>query len=282
MIQKVYHTTQRKASSRYRIIAGILLSIIFLGISCDQDSTSEDRSLVYSISPAPKVLLKRSGYFNLDKDVRISADFSDEKQTNLVSYVINSLKNEIGHTLKVSDLYRTDSGLKTIKFELASDIDQASQSYELLVQANAIQISSSSYVGLMYGYQSLLQLIRLNKDEQKVLIPGVRIQDQPKYLNRAIMIIGTKASFNSSQQIGPLLEIMETLKLNHLILHNENSISNPGMDSLVMLANSKQIMLSRTRPDAQEPNELMIEPLTDSTISLPFINTSGHFKMYKN
>jgi len=59
----------------------------------------------------------------------------------------------------------------------------ANESYTLTVGRKGVEISSPSEVGLFYGLQSLIQLVR-NGDR----IPCVEINDQPRFAYRGLHI----------------------------------------------------------------------------------------------
>ena len=95
----------------------LLLALSFL--ACQQeDKQSKNEYKTLPIIPTPSKLLQREGVFIFNKDVKLSADFSDLRQQELVAHAVEELKNIISHKLKVADVYRTDAKAKTISFIL--------------------------------------------------------------------------------------------------------------------------------------------------------------------
>ena len=164
----------------------LLLALSFL--ACQQeDKQSKNEYKTLAIIPTPSKLLQREGVFIFNKDVKLSADFSDLRQQELVAHAVEELKNIISHKLKVADVYRTDAKAKTISFILNRE-ENNGESYEILVEDHGIKITSSSINGLFYGFQTLLQLIDQELNNDVIEIPAIRIQDQPAMLYRGVLV----------------------------------------------------------------------------------------------
>ena len=57
-----------------------------------------------------------------------------------------------------------------------------------IVEDHGIKITSSSINGLFYGFQTLLQLIDQELNNDVIEIPAIRIQDQPAMLYRGVLV----------------------------------------------------------------------------------------------
>ena len=243
-----------KLAKIYLWILGIIVTM-----SCtQQEYTDEDASVSSNITPTPERVLKRNGYFTLNKEVKVSADFSDSLQNKLVASVVKSIKKEIGHTLKVEDIYRTKSKFTTIRFELNAEVNQNDQSYELIIEPSQIVIRSQSYQGLYFGNQSLIFLINQNKLNKPIKVPAMSVLDEPVIEDRVVFLSVSRIADIELDVLERLLTEMSLYKLNHLIIDINDESSSEDFVKILQQTEDNQVAVTFTEGSMKSNNELII------------------------
>ncbi len=87
------------------------------------------------------------------------------------------------------------------------------EGYHLIISKNSIVIAASTPAGIFYGLQTLRQLWSQNK-----VIPGLIIEDSPRYKYRGIML-DVARHFFTINEIEKLMDVMAAQKLNTLHIH---------------------------------------------------------------
>jgi hexosaminidase len=174
-----------------------------------------DLELADRILPRPLEARERPGAFVLDAttDVRHAAALSRE-----ASYLRSALADVLGG--------RSGKGGARGAIHLRLDKGLDAEGYRLRVSPRAIRITGADPAGVLYGIQTLRQLIPLpayeaaarGRELHSVSIPGARIADAPLFGYRG-MGIDVARHFESKQTIKKLLDLMAFLKLNRLHFH---------------------------------------------------------------
>ncbi len=90
----------------------------------------------------------------------------------------------------------------------AAEVDE---SYRLRVTASAISLDAPTTIGAIRGLQTLLQLVQTA--DIKLVIPGVEIQDAPRFHWRSLLVDCSR-HFEPVAEIKRTLDAMEAVKLN--------------------------------------------------------------------
>jgi hypothetical protein len=237
-----------------------------------QDTTSFKDYNSLAIIPTPAKVLERDGMFTLDRKVKLSADFSNSQQQELVAAALKEIKDITGFKLKIADIYRTDANVKTISFILRQEQPNR-ESYDLLIDKGGIKITSSGPAGLFYGLQTVLQLIKEYSNEELIQIPAMRIKDQPGMAYRGLMVQEVSEDLRYWQKI---LKQMAGYKLNTLLI---NSAILSELDSLhrlryLSLASKYYV---RVIPFITEVNDSTLNNfLNDHNLNHPVIATEAN------
>jgi hexosaminidase len=112
----------------------------------------------------------------------------------------------------------TDTGLRLtagtagpIRFELRPD-NRPAGAYELTSGPDGVLVTAGKESGLFYGAQTLRQLLQNGR------IPGVRVQDEPRYTWRGSML-DVARHFFPVEEVERYIDLMAAYKLNVLHLH---------------------------------------------------------------
>lgn len=169
-------------------------------------------SQAVSIIPLPSSVQLTKGSFRLDRKVKVL--FSTDSVMPVANYLVASLRDR--HQLTVA-MGKQGSGSKqpVILMQLVSRPGTNEERYTLDVTSTAITIRASGLPGLFYGVQSLLQLIPLNGS---LVVPGVKITDEPRFGWRGLML-DVSRHFFSVKDVKRMIDEMVNYKFNLLHLH---------------------------------------------------------------
>lgn len=183
----------------------LILLIAFLIIQCDSKPLQVEE---IGIIPRPIELIKNSGSFLLNKEIRIEYD---KELSESASYLIGFIVDELGINERLENqgdiVLRYDSNI------------ESNEGYELEVSSNKIEILASSNSGAFYGIQSLLQMLPVTPDRSRdIYIPAVKIKDAPRFKYRG-MHLDVGRHMYSVDFIKKYIDMMARLKLNTFHWH---------------------------------------------------------------
>jgi len=165
-----------------------------------------------SIIPMPASLQMNKGHFKLNAQVAVLIS-SDELQP-LAEYLIETVKSRNGLALPL--VTRKKAVSKTaIILQLSSAANPKADGYALHVSSTSITIIASKLPGLFYGLQSLLQLIPVTGE---LIIPALKIEDEPRFGWRGLML-DVSRHFFSVTDVKRMIDEMVNYKFNLLHLH---------------------------------------------------------------
>jgi hexosaminidase len=106
--------------------------------------------------------------------------------------------------------------------------DATSEAYELAVDESGVEIQASSEAGLFYGVCTLAQLFRLAAEGGSLRLPWLRIEDEPSFARRGVMLDVSRDKVPSLATTLELVELFASLKLNELQLYMEHTFAYVG------------------------------------------------------
>ena len=135
----------------------------------------------------------------------------------------------------------------TVIISPAAGTSQA-EDYNLQVNQNSIQLTSTSQHGVFYGLMSLSALVK-NQGTHR-LVPMGQYQDSPRYGFRGLHL-DVSRNFHSLNSVKTLIRQMARLKLNRLHLHMADDegwrLAIPGLPELTELGSQRCHDLTETR-----------------------------------
>lgn len=161
-----------------RIIIGLISSILLVGIltSCASNQPDESSKPMLNILPKPQSMEIGSGSFSFpDKpSVKIDPDIQNDE----------FLYEFLGHM--VPELAREAAGPATIQLKKDETLDMVAEGYILEVHAEGIDIAARDDAGILFGLQTLRQLLpaHVEKGEADLsahAIPVLKIKDFPRF-----------------------------------------------------------------------------------------------------
>lgn len=173
-----------------------------------------------NIIPRPAIIEEGSGSFQLSPQTIILSKGKGKSAGKVAQAFIDKLQRSTGIRLKSSHKAVTSSILFTIDPTI-----KGNESYRLEVTPQQVKLSASSESGLFWAYQSLLQLLppfveatNARPPSWPLEIPMVRIEDQPRFSWRGILV-DVSRHFMPVAAIKKQLDVMASLKLNRFHWH---------------------------------------------------------------
>ena len=183
----------------FGIIICMLLSSCFAG----------KRTATYPVIPYPASLKSKAGFFILTKETSIvdaKNNFTNE------SKIFNAfLDKRYGFTLNVQS---QSSPANFIELIPVSKVNQNSESYEMKIESDKIQISGTP-AGIFYAFQTLKQLLSV---DSALKIPCAVIKDSPRFQWRG-MHLDVARHFFTVDEIKKYIDYIAMYKMNTFHWH---------------------------------------------------------------
>lgn len=177
-----------------------------------------------SIIPWPATVTAGTGVFTLDAQTKIAAAPGAEWHAQ---YLAERLGKATGLSPKVTGL-EAPQAVKTVRLILENPVRPQEEGYALDVKETEVVIRAGSSAGLLYGCQTLLQLL-----PPKIFSPGkvdgvdwkmpcVHVEDQPRFPWRGLMLDPARF-FLTKEYLERYIDLLALHKMNRLHLHLTDS-----------------------------------------------------------
>lgn len=176
-----------------------LLLLLFVTVAFSQNQLP--------LIPKPVSVTLKEGNFTLSGSTRII--LNDPEFKSEADLFNTFLKANYGFELQVLD--NSKSSINTIKIQRSNTGNKSKSAYELEVSPSGIQIASKGNTGIFYAFQTLMQLIPVQKGT--LYIPSVTINDEPKYQWRG-MHLDVGRHFFPTSFIKKYIDYMAMYKMN--------------------------------------------------------------------
>jgi hexosaminidase len=169
------------------------------------------------IIPLPAALERQAGEFVLSPQTVIMAD--ETNQQNAI-YLRELLAPPTGFALPI----QTDGPGRTHVIRLATTPSLGKEGYTLTISPHAIRIQASDTAGVLYGIQTLRQLLPPQIEKHTLVsdvawqVPCLEIRDAPQFSWRGYML-DVGRHFHDKATIQRTLDLMALQKLNVLHWH---------------------------------------------------------------
>lgn len=209
---------EKKSKNPMKRLLPLLLLPLLL-ISCGRTATVDE----FDIVPEPVFMVKKEGTFTLNRSVAIAtAGLGQNSPT--AKYIMNSLRHLRLHPSLVSLSEESDIDLiinDTVNPELGDE------GYLLEVRQSGIRLSANSETGLLYAYQTFLQMLPHDIETHRyrsLVLPECTILDYPRFPWRGVFLEGDRQRFGV-KFIKKQLDIMAIYKMNQFLLQQPDSTS---------------------------------------------------------
>ncbi len=184
----------------------ILFSLVFLSVRY--------LNAQVNIIPVPNQMEIGEGSFTLDASDMIV--YQNDQLKSLGDYLRNQILNEVGVNVKIA---QKKIGVTGINLSIDKNISSNSEAYNLDIKEKAIFVSGASKAGVMFGIQTLLQVIYpATYKDASIILPVLSVKDEPAFKWRG-MHLDVCRHFFSVDFIKHMLDMMAMHKLNTFHWH---------------------------------------------------------------
>ncbi|HLP35761.1 family 20 glycosylhydrolase [Lacibacter sp.] len=166
-----------------------------------------------SIIPQPVELKLNEGNFSIDKNTTVQFNASQAALKPAVDFFLNAVKDISGIALQ-----QNKPAAKKVEFILAAQNAFKPEAYSLTVTPSLIQIKASSYAGIFYGIQSVLQTLPQVRTNAALQVPCMQINDEPRFKWRG-MHLDVSRHFFSADVVKQYINLMAMYKMNTFHWH---------------------------------------------------------------
>ena len=156
------------------------------------------------IVPTPNHLVFEGSFRNKDSLWSVDLDEQFSQQKKRLSHFVDSI-------FEIKTIWDQSSNAN---FLIRYDPAQKSEAYQLTVAKNIITLNASDYSGIVYGLQSLRQIITTTALEG-LEWPLIKVDDSPRFGYRGFLL-DIARNFYGPKKIKEVLDLMGLFKLNRL------------------------------------------------------------------
>ncbi len=176
-------------------------------------ATAEDATKPLPLMPMPAKVERSQAQVLFPEGTALRFDAQQAGVAKVAKQFADRLASERG--LHVSE---SPSGA-TIQFAIDPKLKLGDEGYRLLVDKDGAKVTAATSRGLFYGSVTLLQLMTPDDGAQgAVSVPGVRIEDRPRFRWRGLMIDSVR-HMQTIDEMHSIIDQMAMHKLNTLHWH---------------------------------------------------------------
>ena len=176
-----------------------------------------------AIIPMPAHMEVKPDAYPMDSGTQIFVLSSDDRARWVGKYLSKLISGALGSPIRTHNYPSAVADHGAIFLSLQGPQTLGPEGYELTVTPYNIRIVAAKPAGLFYGVQTLRQLLPPEMESHAaakipIEIPGVQIQDQPRYSWRGLMLDCSR-TFLPIAYLRATIDHMALYKLNVLHLH---------------------------------------------------------------
>lgn len=197
---------------KFRLLTLVLICVV--GITGQDKSSLAPLVPKHNLMPVPASVTFQSGRLPIDSKFRVAnRGFSDTRLQAGVSRALKRLAARTGLTLNLGPAAEAEATL-IIQTQRAGDTIPSvreDESYQLEISDKQAILVAPTVVGTLRGLETLLQLV--DGDREGYYLPSVRIQDQPRFPWRGLLI-DVARHYQPMEVLKRNLDAMAAVKLN--------------------------------------------------------------------
>lgn len=259
-----------------------LMVLCFIAFSCKKEkpliATSLDEVVLI---PQPSEVLEKPFGFLFNEETSIQ--FDTISGTSGLSEQFENLVQVLPFPVKRA--YASELSDNTINFQLVSkDSIPDDEGYVLDINNDRISLTGSAHAGLFRGFQTLKQVmpeqVITGVKIDTLVIPGIKIIDQPQFKYRGMML-DVARHFFTVNEVKRLIDQMTAYKLNKLHLHLTDDqgwrIEIKSWPKLTEIGGSSSVKNERPGFYTQKEYKEIVQYAVDRFITvIPEIDMPGH------
>lgn len=177
-----------------------------------------------NLIPRPQRVVTGNEYFVLTYQVKIVIDAICEGEVYTHAKLLNKdIKSKLGYHLSIT---KGEDEVNSIYLTQADTMK--AEEYKLTIDADGIRIFGGNSAGILYGIQTLRQLIAV----EAAVLPYLCIEDYPDLPNRGYYFDVTRGRIPTLSYLKKLVEKLSYYKINQLQLYVEHSFLFQGLSEV--------------------------------------------------
>ncbi len=189
-------------SNKYFIILLILSSPVIM--------RAQQQSLII---PQPVEVKMNEGFFLIDNKTSVNFKAEQTALKPAVDFFVSTIRHISGTALLVNK----PAG-KKIELILDKNISIKEEGYQLMVNKSTVIIKASSYGGIFYGLESVLQTLPQVRTNAALQVPCMQVNDYPRFKWRG-MHLDVSRHFFSADAVKEYIDLMAMYKMNTFHWH---------------------------------------------------------------
>lgn len=167
------------------------------------------------IIPKPKKIQVEDNIFFITHQCKIVIQKDCKKQVDIYARILKEDCNKLlGYSLQVTRGEKKEGNIL-----LAINTKLQAQEYQIIVNQDGIQILGGDNAGILYGIQTLRQII----DQEAATIPYLVMEDRPSIENRGFYHDSTRGRIPTLSYLKSLVDKLAYYKINQFQLYIEHS-----------------------------------------------------------
>jgi hexosaminidase len=221
-----------------------------------------------SVRPAP------AANFRIPTDVAVSAA---PEAADIAEQLAELLRHVTGRPVSLAD-----GGSFRILLDGYDNNGKPLEAYGLEIADDGVTLRAASNQGLFAGLQTLRQLLPEGPAEGEIILPGGRIEDEPRFAYRSTMLDVARHFFPPAE-IRSHIDLIAQFKINHLHLHLTDDqgwrLEIPGWPRLTEVSGGPGTGVDGAGPGfltAEEYTDLIAYAASRYITIVPEIDMPGH------
>ncbi|MBW7838313.1 MAG: family 20 glycosylhydrolase [Chitinophagaceae bacterium] len=166
-----------------------------------------------NIIPQPVSLNLQQGSFTIDKNTTITFNTAQTELATAAHYLAGQIKNISGATLRLNH-----AASKTIRLKLQQTAEIGEEGYLLHITPSNITITANSKKGIVYGMQTLFQLLPAIRTNATLEVPCMTVKDYPRFQWRG-MHLDVSRHFFGPEFVKKYIDFLAAYKFNTFHWH---------------------------------------------------------------
>ena len=185
-------------------LTGLILAIFLISNAFSQQ---------VNIIPRPVNLEIREGNFIIDKQASLKYEVSNKELQSAALLLRNFINDVSGIRMPVNARMK-----KAVELQFVKDPKLGNEGYRLSVDNHRIRIQANKKGGIIYGIQSLIQMMPAIRTNAVLRIPAMEITDYPRFSWRG-MHLDVCRHFFSVETVKEYIDLLSLYKFNTFHWH---------------------------------------------------------------
>ena len=202
------------------LVALVLTCAIAIRAQAPSSTPSNPSTRAHNLMPVPASLSFQPGRLAINNSFRVATrGFSDARLQAGIARALKRLAGRTGLTLNLNPATNEAEAALLIQCQGAGQAVPSvaeNESYQLEISDKQATLVAPTVVGALRGLETLLQLVDADRDGY--YLPGVSIQDQPRFPWRGLLI-DVGRHYETMEVLKRNLDAMAAVKLNVLHWH---------------------------------------------------------------